>query len=170
MALTPLNLNVTRQFPDTRTDQVPFLLPFSSWSTSPGKFISWGFSDACNLPRTKRIRDVSSVGTPDLVPRTKYRSRPRCLKLSITDQTVTHGVTGYNVFRQPNARVEPHLTATDRSDSEGRKRSSVGSNALLGGGSVHGTDTSEGRSLVFILTATLNRGKAYETHRRGAAE
>ena len=102
MALTPLNLNVIRQFPDTRTDQVPFLLPLSSWSISPGKFISWGFSDACNLPRTKRIRDASSVGTPDLAPRTKYRSRPRCLKLSITEQTVTHGVTGYNCSRRPD--------------------------------------------------------------------
>ena len=30
MALTPLNLNVIRQFPDTLTDQVPFLLPLSS--------------------------------------------------------------------------------------------------------------------------------------------
>ena len=36
---------------------------------------------------------------------------------------------------QPNVRVELHLTATDRSGSEGRERSSVSSNALLGGGS-----------------------------------
>ena len=73
-----------RQFPDTQTDQSPFILPFNECSFHPGRSICPALVATSSRARMRSTFGSKSAATPRRSPRWYRRARPLCRKLMIT--------------------------------------------------------------------------------------
>ena len=91
-----LILKVTRQFPLTCTDHVPLFFPFNSCKFRPDRSISLTVLDVARSANI-RLSLVLCLGwIPEIPPLSNNIFRPLCLKLLITNYSVTHNVSGFN--------------------------------------------------------------------------